>query len=151
MKSYDESGFTLIELLVSISIIGVLAAISIASYRVYVSSAAYHAALSSLSQAHIALEASTNNPDVEVAAIASYSQVTPGQLLNATANQLLPAFQVSPKTVFVVTHDPACIDISCIADSLVVRHCRGTQYAYFTRFGDGAEATVENVPTNGCS
>ena len=145
----SEQGFTLIELLVTISILGILAAISLPAYRLYISSAGYRVSLQSVRDARIALEASTTSPDAVIAAV-TFSQSSPGRLSDATAVQLLPEFQVSPKTSFAMVHDPDCLDAGCVADSLVVRHCRGTKYAFFTRYGDGAEALVEDLPGSGC-
>ncbi len=144
-----QAGFTLIELLTVISIIGILAALSVSSYKTYVGSAGYSVARQSLGDARIALEASLVEPDRTYSAV-NYTQNVQGMLNDASAAQLLPQFQVSRQTSFELYHDPDCLDASCLSDRLMVRHCRGTKYTYWTRFGDGAEATLEDVPGAGC-
>jgi prepilin-type N-terminal cleavage/methylation domain-containing protein len=144
-----EAGFTLIELLVIISIIGILAALSISSYRVYISSAGNAVAKQSLEQARIALEASVTEPDSTYPAV-NVNQASQGPMLDPNAALLLPAFQVSRQTRVSVYHDPVCADASCLADQLTVRHCRGLKYSYWVRFGDGADALVEDLPGVGC-
>ncbi len=144
-----ERGFTLIELLTIIGIIGVLAMLSMSSFRVYRASAAYAAVQTSLNQARVAMEASLTEPDVTYADVSLYEQTAQGRLLDDHAAALLPQFQVSRNTKFTIVHDSACLDASCVADQISIRHKSGTKYAYWMRFGDGLDILVENAPGAG--
>lgn len=149
-RSIREQGFTLIELLTVISIVGILASLCLQSLKVYRSSAAYGVANSSVRNARTSLEATFNSPDVVFAPLALTSQSTQGPLTNATARAAFPAFQVSRNTTFTASFDPACLDSSCIAGFMQVKHCQGLKYLNYTRFGDGTDILMENIDGGGC-
>jgi len=143
-----EQGFTLIELLTIIGIVGVLSALSLNSFTLYRSSAAYAAVQESLNQARVALEASYSEPDATFPDV-SYDQMVQGKLFDANAQALLPQFQVSPKTKISIEHDSTCDNATCISDQITIRHRQGKKYAFFTRYGDGLDIFVGDVPGEG--
>ena len=140
-----ERGFTLIELLTIIGIIGVLSALSMNSFTLYRATASYAAVQQSLSQARTALESSYSEPDATFPDV-SFDQTVQGRLLDANASTLLPQFQVSRNTKFSIMHDSTCTTAACVSDQITVRHKSAHKYAYWTRFGDGLDVLVEDVP-----
>ena len=145
----NEEGFTLIELLTVIGILGILAWLSINSYHTYISSAGYAVAKESLKQAQTALEASFVVPDAVYPNV-NFSQNSQGPLTDASAAAVYPEFQVPRKVGVTLFHDGSCVVASCLAEQIEVRHCRGDKYLYWSRWGDGTEALVEDIPGNGC-
>jgi prepilin-type N-terminal cleavage/methylation domain-containing protein len=144
-----SGGFTLIELLTTIGILGLLVSLSLNSYSLYVASAGYGVAQLSLRQGITSMEASLSVPD-KVYDSFNYSQAMQGALSDNDASQFLPEFQVPRLTKVSVMYDNGCNDASCTSQRMTVRHCRGVKYTFWSRFGDGTEALVEDLPGVGC-
>ena len=146
----NERGFTLIEMLTVIGILGVLAYLTLTSLAVQRANAANKSAITSLGNARIALDAAMAEPDAVYPSV-SIIQTSQGPISDPDAAQLLPAFQVTHKTAFTYFHDPACDNASCTTDEIIVKHCYGSSFALFSRYGDGTEVYLDQIPGAGCS
>ena len=147
-----DSGFTLIELLTVIGIIGVVSGLALQSFKEYRARAAYAVAEQTLNDARIALEAALSEPDAAYAFdLTNLSQNTPGPMSDANARSLFPGLNLPKDIKITVNHDQTCISGACLSKSVAVRHCTGTEYVTWQRYGDGVEIKLDHVAGGGCA
>ncbi len=145
----EERGFTLVEVLVVTATIMLLAAIGLTVFQVYKSSAAYAVMAQSFADARRSLEAGINNFDAAPPAV-NFTQQVPGELLDAAARQLMPAFRVPANVKIEVSYNPACTDRSCESAYVELRHCQASEHIRWTRLGDGLDLLLEHIAGGGC-
>ena len=146
----DQRGFTLIELLTVVSLIGILAILAMSSLNSYRHKAAYTVSVRSLRDAQTSHEAALNVPDAIYAVTGLIVQNTPGPITNASAAQVLPAFQLPKNVEIQFSYDPTCNTAACVSSYIRIDHCLGTEHVEWTRFGDGLESLAENVIGSAC-
>jgi prepilin-type N-terminal cleavage/methylation domain-containing protein len=148
----SQRGFTLIELLTVISILGVLTALSLRNLTDLKAKAAYAGVSTLVGEVRTGVNAAVlNDPDNPPASVGSVTQTGGGQLSDASARNLLPTIRLASNLSLTIEHDSGCVSSACSADSAVVKHCQGTEYAAWTRFGDGIEVQIDKIPGAGCS
>lgn len=150
LKKQNQRGFTLIELLTTIGIIAILGGLSIQIFREYRQRATYAVVEQTLKDARTAVEAGYADADNLPPAIPLTVLSVPGPPAVASAARLLPGFSVPKASKVRVSFDPECTDFSCEQVFLQVRHCGGSEYASWIRFGDGTELTLPEIAGRGC-
>jgi prepilin-type N-terminal cleavage/methylation domain-containing protein len=146
-----DNGFTLIELLTVIAVIGVLVSLALTGFSLYRASAAYSVAVSTYKSARNALEASVSDPSNLPGLVSPVVPiVNPGPVTASPVKDIMVGMQLPKNMKLSVSYDPGCQDNSCIEAFLSARHCKGKEYMYWFRRGDGVESLVENVSGAGC-
>lgn len=150
MKMRSERGFTLVELLTIVAIIGVLANLSVNSFIVYRSKAAYSNCQKTVRDVRMSAELGTSDPDNPPGAVALYTQNTPGPITGVAASNYLRGMAVPKNMKVRVSYDPTCVVGGCVSSWAELKHCQGTEYIQWIRFGDGTDQLIENIAGTGC-
>ena len=146
----SSKGFTLIELMTAIATLGILSAMSIQSFKIYRENAHYTRAASALRNGEVAVHAALSTPDIVLPSVNMYSQVVAGEIADLSAREIVPGLVLPVDVRVRVYNDPTCSNGGCIAQFLQANPCHGTSYANWTRFGDGEEILITNLPGVGC-
>lgn len=150
MRHHLEHGFTLIELLTTIALVATLGGLSLQVFRGYKQRAAYAVVEQTLKDGRTAVEAAYADADNLPAALSLTTLTTPGSPGVGSVARILPGFTVPRATKVSVSFDPECTDLSCEQVFLQVRHCGGSEYASWIRFGDGTELSLPEIAGKGC-
>ena len=146
-----QRAFTALELLAFFAIVCLLISLTISGLALYRSQAAYSVAQATLKSACSAIKSATSDPgNLHLAVSPAQTVRTSGFVKAAPAQALFSGVQLPKSIALQISYNPACQDSSCIETFLSVRHCRGRQYLYWFRRGDGLEQLVERVKGQGC-
>lgn len=144
------SGFTLVELMVVIGIVGVLVKMSATSFLIYRSKAAYAVAENTVRNAILAAEGSLVNTDNPPASFSYTTQSTSGGVTDPTMAAFLLNYQIPRNVLFGASYDNTCDNSGCEYFKLEAKHCSGTKFPRYIRYGDGFDIYVEDLPAIGC-
>ncbi len=142
----NSRGFTMIELLISVAIIGVLAALSMSAFFIYKNDAEYAKAETDLRNARTAFEAGIQDDPSGSLALAFTG--TGGGVLPVAMQNVLPNAMTSKDVKLGVQYDacPAGGGAGVLSQYLVATSCNAHRAAMWTRFCDGIEVFVGEVP-----
>ncbi len=150
-RMVPDRGLTLIELLVVLVMIAALSLVSINSFKNYKERAFYATAVVTLTNARKAADASIIRLENPPAAVPAFTQSVGGVLTDAAAQSYLEGLVLQPDTRIDVTYRPNCGGAVCLTDFIQVRHCDGRRYTSWSRFANGTQLLLEDLPGTGCS